>query len=451
MKITVVGCGKVGTTLVEHLTREGHDVTVIDIDVNAVNAIAERYDVLGIVGNGATFEVQSEAGVKTSDILIAVTNSDEQNLLCCLIAKKVGVRHTIGRVRDPIYNSEINYLQKELGLALVINPELATAKEIARLLRYPSAITVDTFAGGNVELLIVKVEKDSVLNGVKMKNIYSKLKCDVLICSIERNDDVFIPSGESEILEGDRISFVASPKNVAAFLRKIGQNVGTVKNAMLIGGGDISRYLAEILNASGIDVKIIEKNKEKCIALANEFSDVSIINGDGMEQDLLLEEGLDAKGGFVALTNSDEENIIMSLYAKSLGRSKIITKLSRLKIDGVVKNLGLDCFISPKNITANIILRYVRAMKNSAGSNVEALYRLSDERVEALEFSVKEGSPVIGKPLSELRIKKGILVACITRGSGIIIPKGNDEILAGDSVIVVTKEGNLLDVADILN
>ncbi len=451
MKITVVGCGKVGATLIEHLTKEGHDVTVIDVDVNAVNAMSETFDVLGVVGNGATFEVQAEAGVKNSDILIAVTSSDEQNLLCCLIAKKAGVRYTIGRVRDPIYNSEVKYLQKELGLALIINPELATAKEISRLLKYPSAITVDTFAGGNVELLTVKVEKDSVLDGIKISEIGSKIKCDVLICSIERKDEVFIPDGGSEILAGDRISFVASPKNVAAFLRKIGQTVGNVKNAILVGGGDISRYLADILTGSGIDVKIIEKKKEKCVALANEFSDVTIINGDGMEQNLLLEEGLDGRGGFVALTNSDEENIIMSLYAKSLGRTKIVTKLSKLKIDGVVKNLGLDCFISPKSITANIILRYVRAMKNSAGSNVEALYRISDERVEALEFSVKEGSPVIGKPLSQLKIKKGILVACITRGSDIIIPKGNDMVLAGDSVIVVTKEESLLDVADILN
>lgn len=451
MKITVVGCGKVGATLVEHLTREGHDVTVIDIDVNAVNEMSETYDVLGVVGNGSTFEVQAEAGVKDSDILIAVTNSDEQNLLCCLIAKKVGVKYTIGRVRDPIYNSEIKYLQKELGLALVINPELTTAKEISRLLKYPSAINVDPFAGGSVELLTVKVEKDSVLDGIKVYDINSKLRCDVLICTVERGDDVFIPDGQSGIAAGDTVSFVASPKNVAGFLRKIGQNVGNVKSAILVGGGDIARYLANILVSSNIDVKIIEKDKEKCVALANELSDVTVINGDGMEQNLLLEEGLDGRGGFVALTNSDEENIIMSLYAKSLGRSKIVTKVSRLKVDGVVKSLGLDCFISPKSITANMILRYVRAMKNSEGSNVEALYRISDDRVEALEFSVKDTSPVIGKPLSELSIKKGILVACITRGSEIIIPKGNDVIKSGDSVIVVTKESTLLDIADILN
>lgn len=450
MKITIVGCGKVGATLVEHLAREGHDVTVIDINAAAVNEITETFDVLGVVGNGATFEAQMDAGVEDSDLLIAVTNSDEQNLLCCLIAKKVGARHTIGRVRDPIYNSEIKYLQKELGLALAINPELATAQEISRLLKYPSAITVDTFADGNVELLIVKAEEGSVLDGMKVCDICSKLKCDVLICAIERREDVIIPSGIDEIRAGDKISFVASQKNVASFLRKTGQNVGNVKSAMLVGGGNIARYVASILLGSNIDVKIIEKDKEKCVALSDELPAATIIHGDGMEKDLLLEEGIDGRGGFVALTSSDEENIIMSLYAKSLGRSKIITKLSRLKVDGVVKNLGLDCFISPKSITANIILRYVRAMKNSAGSNVEALYRLSDDRIEAMEFSVKENSPVTGKPLAELNIKRGILVACITRGNEIIIPKGSDKILAGDSVVVVTKEESLLDLSDIL-
>ena len=449
MNIIIVGCGKVGQTLAEQLNEEGNDITVIDISPAKVNETAARYDVLGVVGNGATHLTQQEAGIKNADLLIAVTGSDELNLLCCLIAKKAGNCHTIARVRSPQYSSEAPYLKEELGLAMVINPEQAAAAEIARVLRFPSAIKIDTFAKGKVELLKFKLPEGSPLEGLAVKEISTKLHCDVLVCTVERGDGAYIAKGDFRFMEKDVISIIASPKNASNFFKQIKYKNTSVKDVMIVGGGDLTHYLCEILNRSGIDVKVIEKEKDRCEDLAEKLEYVTVINGDAVDQQVLFEEGIENVGGFVALTNLDEENILLSLFAKSVGQCKLVTKVNRIDFDDVIRHLELDTIIYPKNITAEGIVRYVRAMKNTIGSNVETLYSIIKGKVDAAEFIIKENSPVVGKPLMEMKLKPGVLVTSIMRDRKVIIPRGGDTIEVGDSVIIVS-DFPLHDIAEIL-
>ncbi|MBR1971407.1 MAG: Trk system potassium transporter TrkA [Clostridia bacterium] len=450
MKIVIVGCGSIGTTLIEKLSKEGNDVVAIDLVAESINAITESYDVLGVVGNGATFAIQKEAGVDTADLLIAVTNSDELNLLCCMIAKRLGNCQTICRVRNPVYNSEVKFLKKELGIALVINPEFESAREISKLLSIPSVSSASVFANGNVQMLRFKVKENSILAGLKVIDIPNKLNCDVLVGMVERGEEVYIPNGQFEILLGDVITVIVSAKKTSAFFRKIKQSAGQVKSAIIVGGGRITRYLARRLIDNNISVKIVEKDYDKCLALSSEFPEATVINGDGMNRELIEEEEPDVRGGFVALTNSDEQNVFMSLYAKSQSKNKVITKISKLKQDGILGNLQLDSYISPKNIAANTIIGYVRAMKNSLESEVESLYKLSEDRVEALEFIIKEGSPVSNVPIHELKLKKNLLIACIVRDGDPIIPRGSDKIIVGDTVIVITTNLGFNEISDIL-
>lgn len=450
MRIIIVGCGKVGTTITEQLSLEGYDIAVIDPNGQAIHDVTNNYDVMGVVGNGASYTVQMEAGIEETDLLIAVTGSDELNLLCCLIAKKAGNCNTIARVRNPLYNNEINFIKEELGLSMTINPEYAAATEIARILRFPSAIKIDTFAKGRVELLKFRIGENSILHNCSLIDVSKKIKSDVLVCTVERDDEVIIPNGSFILHENDLISIVASAAIARDFFHKIGVETHQVKNTMIVGGGTIAYYLAEQLISTGIDVKIVEKDKSRCEQLSELISKAVIINGDATNQDVLLEEGVAHSDSFVSLTGIDEGNIFLSLFAKSCSKAKIITKVNRITFDDIIDSFNLGSLIYPKYITAEYIIRYVRAMQNSIGSNVETMYRLIENKVEALEFLISEEATVVGIPIEELQLKSNILIACINHGGKIIIPNGKSIISVGDTVIVVTTQKSLRDVTDIL-
>lgn len=450
MNIIIVGCGKVGEELAHRLNDEGDNIIVIDVDSTKVNDVTSRLDVLGVTGNGATHLVQQEAGIRDADLLIAVTGSDELNLLCCLIAKKEGNCQTIARVRDPQYSTEAPYLKEELGLAMVINPEFQAAAEIARVLRFPSAIKIDTFAKGKVDLMKFRLPENCVLTGCSVKEIATKLKCDVLVCTVERGDEAFIPNGEFVFGEKDIISVIASPANANAFFRKIDYKINQVKDCMIAGGGDVAYYLCRILRKAGISLKLIEKDPKRCEMLCTALPEVTVICGDAADQQILLEEGLENANSFAALTNLDEENIMLSLFARVKGCKKLVTKINRIDFFDVIKQLDLDSIIYPKNITSELIVSYVRAMKNTIGSNVQTVYSIIKGKAEAAEFLIKETSPVLGKPLMELKFKPNVLVAVILRGNRVIIPRGSDVIEKNDSVIVVS-DIRPHDISDILD
>ncbi len=450
MNIVIVGCGRVGQTLAVQLNEEGNNITVIDVNAESVKDLVDRFDVMGIVGNGATRTVQKEAGIDTADLFIAVTGSDELNLLCCTVAKRGGNCQTIARVKNPLYSAEAPYLKEELGLAMVINPEYATAQEISRVLRFPSAIKIDTFAKGAVELLKFRLPADSRLVGMTVKDVVVKLHCDILVCTVERGDEAFITNGDFVFEGKDVISIIASPKKAEDFFSKIGYKTRSVKNAMVVGAGETAHYLCEILRKSGISLKIIEKNAKRCEELSDRWSDVAVINGDAADKEVLLEEGIEDTGAFVALTGLDEENILLSLYAKSVGNAKLITKINRVDYDDVIKHLDLDSTVYPKSITADIIVRYARAMKNTMGSNVETMYNVIKGKIEASEFVVRENSPITGTPLSQLKFKDNVLIAAILRDEEVIIPRGYDVIQTGDAVVIVSGNMALHDICDVL-
>ena len=450
MKIIIVGCGKVGTTLAEQLNRENHDITLIDCDSEALQSISDSTDVMSVTGNGAVYQVQMEAGIKEADLLIATTNSDELNMLCCLIAKKAGNCHTIARIRNPEYSAEINYIREELNLSLAINPELAAAREIARLLRFPNAIKIELFAKGRIELLKFMIPKDSILDRMKVMDVVSRLKSNVLICAVERGDDVVIPDGNFEMRGGDKISFIAPHADCADFFRKAGIENNTVNSAMFVGGRKLTVYLAKALADTKIKIKIIEQDEEQCRILSELLPHAMIIHGDGSDQKLLLEEGIRQTEAFASLTGFDEENILLSLYAASQSRAKLITKVNKIAFENVINALNLGSVIYPKMLTADIILQYVRAMQNSMGSNIETLYKIVADKAEALEFRVRGDSPVLGIPLEKLRTRNNLLVACINRNGRIIMPRGKDTLEAGDTVIIVTTHTGLNDLKDIL-
>jgi len=453
MKIIVVGCGKVGAALTAQLAREHHDISVIDVDSRVLMDISNNYDVMGVIGNGASRAVQMEAGVAGADLLVAATDSDELNLLCCLIAKKAGGCNTVARVRNPVYTGEIDFIKEELGLSLTVNPEFAAATEAARVLRFPSAVQIETFAKGKVEIIKVRIPEKSVLDGCPLSQIHKRTGTDVLICTVERGEGgkhVEIPNGSFVLAAGDVISIVASKQNTRDFVNRIGLKSRRVRDCMIIGGGKIAFYLAQQLLDSGIRVKIIEKNRERCEVLSDLLPKATIIHADGANQDILMEEGIRECESFVTLTGMDEENLFLSMFAQNASNAKVITKVDRMDFDEIIKRLDLGTLLHPKNITADNILRYVRALSNSIGSNVESLYKIIDDKVEALEFLIQKDSPVVGIPLSELKVKPNVLVACISRGGRIIIPNGNTSIHVGDSVVVVTSHLGFGDIEDIL-
>lgn len=450
MKIIIVGCGKVGETLAAILSQEGNDITIIDKREEVVDNLCNQYDIMGCVGNGASYSVQVEADIQHADVMIAVTGSDELNLLCCLIAKKAGNCHTIARVRNPEYGNELAFIKEELGLAMVINQESTAAMEISRVLKFPSAIEIDTFAKGRVEILRFRIPDGSILDDMKLSEMQSKLKCNVLVCTVEREGKVVIPRGDYTLRSGDVISIVSTAKDEMAFFKKIGIHTNQVRNVLIIGGGEIAYYLSKILISAGMQVKIMEKKLDRCEELSELLPKATIIHGDGTNKQLLEEEGIGQTEGFVALTDFDEENVILSLYARKRGVRKIVTKINRFVFDEVIESLDLDTTIYPRDITAEYILQYVRAMKNSIGSNVETLHRIIDNKAEALEFLVKDNFRGKDTPLQDLPIRPDVLVACINHKGQIILPRGKDVMKRGDTVIVITAKKGLNDINDIL-
>ena len=450
MKIIIVGCGNVGSAIAEQLSYEGHNITVVDVNEKLVNGVSDAYDVLGVVGNGASLNIQREAGVDNADLLIAVTGADELNLLCCLIARKAGGCHTIARVSNPVYSREIGFIKEELGLSMIINPQMAAAQEIGRLLKFPSALKVDSFAKSRVELVIYKVPEDSALCGVKLRDLTAKVKCNVLIPIVERGEEVMIPDGEFELAAGDEITIVSPAENTIDFFKKMGDPTSVTRDIMMIGGGTTTIYLARQLLNMGVKVKIVEQDPARCEELTEMLPKALVICGDATDKELLIEEGLKTVGAFASMTNFDEENIMLTLFAKSLSKAKLFTKVHRISYDEIIESLGVGSVIYPKYITAEEIIKYVRAMKNSIGSNIETLYRLNDNRVEALEFQIREDSPVVGIPLKELNLKKNMIIGCITHKSKVEMPTGNSVIKVNDMVILITTTTGLHDIRDAL-
>ncbi len=451
MKIIIVGCGNVGAALAEQLSREGHDITVVDTRQQLVETVSVSSDVLGIVGNGASFTVQTEAGVEDADLLIAVTESDELNLLCCLIARKAGGCHTIARVSNPIYSQEIAFIKEELGLSLIINPQLTAAREMAIMLKFPFALKVEMFAKSRAELVVCRIEENGPLCNMKLKDMPNRLNCEVLITSVERGTQVMIPDGNFELKAKDQITILGTQAKTLEFFKKLGKQTAATRDAMIIGGGKTTIYLAKQLLEMGVKVKIIERDESRCELLTEMLPKAMVICGDATDKNVLLEEGLLETEAFVANTNFDEENIMLTLFAKSLSKSKLITKVHRIDYDDIIENLDLGSIIYPKYLTAVNIIQYVRAMKNSIGSNIETLYRLNDDRVEALEFLIKENSPVVGIPLAELKLKKNVIIGCITHKGKTSIAKGQSVIQVGDAVILITTRTGLHDIRDVVN
>ena len=450
MKIVVCGDGKVGQTVSYQLAKEGHDIVIIDKNPKVVNRTTNTMDCLCIQGNATSRDVLIEAGVPEADLLIAVTSSDEVNLLCCLIAKKLGVKHTIARVRNPEYFKDIQYIQSDLGLSMTVNPEMFTANEIARTLRFPSAIKNDSFAKGRVDLVEFKVMKDSILIDTQMKNLRKVTGVKVLVCAVLRDGKAIIPNGNFTFKEGDKVSITAKPSEILLFFAAIGVPRQKLKNVMIVGGSNIAYYLAKTLIDLKYNVKIIEINEEKAKDLAYKLPEATIINADATEHEILFEEGLERTDAFITLTGIDEENILLALQANRANVKKSIVKVNRIDFGDLLSDVGLDSIVSPKKVVANHITRYVRAMNNSMGSNVETLTRIINDEVEALEFRVADTFEKPNIPLKNLKIKSQIIIACIVRNNKVLFPDGNEVILPKDNIVLVTTRSGLEDLNDIL-
>lgn len=450
MDIIVVGCGKVGFTIVEQLSNEGHNIVAIDERPECIDKVKEELDVMGITGNGVSYQVLMEAGIATTDLLISVTGSDEQNLLCCLIAKKTGKCQTIARVRNPVYSKEIEFFKNEFGLAMIINPEYATADEISRIFQFPSAIKIDPFAGGKVEMLHFRITKNSRLNGEQVNSIRTHINKNILIAAVDRNDHIIIPNGDFTFQENDTVSIIGKRREAVDFFKKCGLITNPIKSAMIAGGGKISYYLARNLLRAGVNVTIIEIDQKRCEELAELLPKATIICGDATDQCVLEQEGLLKTQGFAVLTGLDEENILVTLYARNNSDAKIITKINRINFTSVINELHLDCVVNPRIIMADHIIRYVRSSKKSDESNVENLYKMKEGKAEALEFIIKERSAITDIPLKELQIKDNILICSIYRNGEIIIPSGQDTIQVGDSVVIIVANKRISNIREIL-
>lgn len=449
MKIVIIGLGSIGKTILKSLSGEEHTITIIDEDKKRIENLIERYDVLGVVGNGASMDIQEEANIEDADLVIALTRSDELNIMACLVAKKLGARNTIARVRNPDYRNQIAKMKDDLGISMVVNPELETANEIFNMINLPSVVQIEHFAEGKVSLVEVVAEKGCSLIGETLISLGRKLTTKVLICAVQRGDEVIIPSGNFMIQEGDRIHFTSNAKMLGDFLREANLVKSPFRNIMIIGGGRIGFYLADALSKKKYAVKLIERDPANAEELADSLSRVTVVCGNGTKHDLLIEEGIEAMDSFVALTEEDEENMIVSMFANKKGVKKSITQIKNDDLYGMLDELGITNNVSPKQIVANRIISYIRALANSVGSNVITLYRLVNNQVEALEFAAKKQERIYNKPLKELKIKKDCLIACIIRQNSVMIPNGDSEIRLGDNVVVVTTHKNFDDLTDV--
>ena len=449
MKIVVIGLGSIGKSILKSLSGEGHTITIIDENKDLIENLIEKYDVFGVVGNGACTDIQQEAGAADADLVIALTRNDELNIFACLVSKRLGVHHTVARVRNPDYRKQIGEMQDDLGISMVVNPERETANEIFNLINLPSIASMEHFAQGKVLLVEVIAKNECALIGESLISLGQKLRSKVLICAVQRGDEVIIPAGNFVIQQGDRIHLTADARTLGTFLEEVNLVKSPLKNVMIVGGGKIGYYLADMLSQKKYKVKLIEENPAKAEDLADSLPKVIVSCGNGTQHDLLIEEGIEAMDAFVALTDVDEENMIVSMFANKKNVRKAITQIENDDLFGMLDELGIDNTISPKQVVASRIISYARALSNSIGSNVQTLYQLVNNRVEALEFAARKPERIYGKPLKELFIKKNCLVACIIRNNEVMIPNGNSAIELGDNVVVVTTGKNLDDLADV--
>jgi len=449
--IIIVGCGKVGHTLTEQLAREGHDITIIDTNEHVIRDIADVIDVMGVCGNGASLRVLEDAGLKDADLIIAVTGSDELNLLCCTVAKKIrGNISAIARVRNPDYSEELAYLRQQLGLSMIVNPEMEAAREIARLLANPQALEISSFAKGHAELVRFKIPEGNILDGKTLMQLSPLFKFGFLVCAVERSGAVTIPGGSFLLHAGDDITIIVASRDVHRIFDAIGMSSRAVHSCMIVGGGRTSYYLAQLLLEQKMEVKLIEPRHERCEELTKLLTGALVICADGGDEAVLREEGIENAEAFAALTGIDEENILLTLFANQIEGLKTVTKINRISFSNVIDGLNLGSVVYPKHITSERICTYVRACQNTIGSNVETLYHMFDGRVEAVSFHVEKDAPVVGIPLMHLKKKDNLLIACINRRGRIFFPRGMDTIEAGDSVIIVTSHTGFTDIGDIL-
>ncbi len=450
MKIVIIGLGTIGKTILKNLSGKGHNLTIIDEDKDKIETLIGKYDVSGVIGNGACIDIQREAGVRGADLAIVLTNSDELNVFACLVAKKVGVKNTIARVRNPDYRKQIMDMKDALGISMIVNPEMDAATEIFDLINLPSIAQVEHFADGRVLLVEIVAEQGCALIGETLISLGKKLQNKVLICAVQRGKDIFIPTGNFVIAIGDRIHLTSDSKSLIDFLAEVNLVKSPLKKIMIVGGSKIGYYLAHELSKKKYKVKLIESDRAVAEKLAEDLPRVTVIHGNGTRHDLLIEEGIGAMDAFVALTDIDEENMVVSMFANKMNLKKTITQIKGDDLNGMLDELGIRNNVSPKNIVANRILSYIRALANKRGSNVLTLYRLVDDRVEALEFYAKKQERFYDKPLKNLKVKEDCLIAAIIRENEIIIPSGNDSIKLGDNVIVVTTHENFDDLSDII-
>lgn len=452
MRIIVVGAGKVGLTIAEHLAREEHDVVVVDRSEEVLHRIEDTLDVLCIRGSGANAATLLEAGADKADIIIATTEGDETNMLCCLVAKRMGAKYAIARIRDPEYNESLSLLQKEMGIDLAVNPERATALEISRLLRFPFASNIESFAKGRVEMVEFRAQEKDIVIGHPLRELSRRLGGlpQVLYAAVERNGRVIIPNGDFAIQPGDRVYVAADMVTITNYFRFLGKNNVRVKNVMLLGGGRISYYLSKMVVPTGMHVSMIEIDEKKAEGLSEALPEVNVIHGDGTDQELLEQEGLSQMDAYVALCDRDEENLMTGLFAVSRGVPKVIVKNNRGGYTDIISSMGLDSIISPKAITCSELLRYVRGRENVSGTRVERLYRLMNGQAEALEFIARGADSYIGVPLKDLTVRPGTLVAVIVRKGRVIVPFGGDHIEEGDRVVILACESGISDLNEVI-
>lgn len=451
MKIVIVGNGKVGFSLAEQLVREKYDVVIVDLREDTLRRAADALDIMSVKGNGISAATLIEAGAPDADLLVAATNSDEINMVCCLTAKHLGAKYAIARIRNPEYNTGLSDLKRNMGIDMVINPENATAVEISRLLRFPPAANIETFCRGRVELLGFRLLEEDFLVNRPLHALSDQVKqLSLLFCAVERpGGEVVIPNGSFVPQAGDKLYLIGRPSSLDQFFRLLGRYSPKVKSVFIVGGGKISLYLSAVLEKMKMRVKIVEIQKDRCRFISERLPHTTVICGDGTDQELLESERMTASDAFVALTDRDEDNLILSLYAMQKGVQKVVTKSNRQNYAGIAQTIGLDSVISPKLITAAQILQVVRGMQNSQGSVMNTLYRIADGSAEAMEFTASANTRHLGVPLKDLQLRKGILIAVLARGGDIIIPEGSSSIREGDSVILISRDLRILDLNDI--
>ena len=450
MKIIIIGTGKVGFSLAEQLLNEKHDITIVDTQDSALRRATDALDIMSVKGNGVSTDTLREAGAEDADLLVAATNSDEVNMVCCLTAKHLGAKYTIARIRNPEYNLGLHELKKNMGIDMVINPENATAVEISRLLRFPSAANIETFCRGRVELMGFRLQEGDFLVNQPLHALSAQVKqLSLLVCAVDRDGEVTIPNGSFVPQVGDKLYLIGRPTSLDQFFRLLGRYSPKVKTVFIVGGGKISVYLTAILEKTKMRVKIVELSEKRCRLVSEMMPRTTVICGDGTDQELLESERMSAADAFVALTDRDEDNLIISLYAMQQGMHKVVTKCNRQNYTGIARAVGLDSVISPKLITAAQILQLVRGMQNSQGSVMNTLYRIADGKTEAMEFTVGPSTRHLNVPLRDLHLHKGILIAVIMRDGEIIIPEGSSCIQEGDSVIIISRDRPIQDLNDI--